>query len=157
MRPRAHVPGGVVLGALVAGNRCAARAFKMAWAAIPMLRLMRSARGFGVDSTRRRPGERPASTHWLCGLWEKALVVGTKDCRFESCQGHFGLRFAPRAATARERGSFWKLTCVISHCLRRTPLAANSQNVCSQRLQAELPCTSCAPLAQWLERWSYEP
>ena len=24
-----------------------------------------------------------------CGLMDKALVFGTKDCRFESCQGHF--------------------------------------------------------------------
>ena len=23
-----------------------------------------------------------------CGLMDKALVFGTKDCRFESCQGH---------------------------------------------------------------------
>ena len=26
---------------------------------------------------------------WPCGLMDKALVFGTKDCRFESCQGHF--------------------------------------------------------------------
>ena len=25
---------------------------------------------------------------WPCGLMDKALVFGTKDCRFESCQGH---------------------------------------------------------------------
>ena len=25
---------------------------------------------------------------WSCGLMDKALVFGTKDCRFESCQGH---------------------------------------------------------------------
>ena len=24
---------------------------------------------------------------WPCGLMDKALVFGTKDCRFESCQG----------------------------------------------------------------------
>ena len=24
---------------------------------------------------------------------DKALVFGTKDCRFESCQGHFSLSF----------------------------------------------------------------
>ena len=28
-------------------------------------------------------------TQWPCGLMDKALVFGTKDCRFESCQGHF--------------------------------------------------------------------
>ena len=27
-----------------------------------------------------------------CGLMDKALVLGTKDCRFESCQGQFCLR-----------------------------------------------------------------
>ena len=27
--------------------------------------------------------------NWPCGLMDKALVFGTKDCRFESCQGHF--------------------------------------------------------------------
>ena len=26
--------------------------------------------------------------NWPCGLMDKALVFGTKDCRFESCQGH---------------------------------------------------------------------
>ena len=26
-----------------------------------------------------------------CGLMDKALVFGTKDCRFESCQGHLCL------------------------------------------------------------------
>ena len=29
-----------------------------------------------------------------CGLMDKALVFGTKDCRFESCQGH-ALRAGP--------------------------------------------------------------
>ena len=24
-----------------------------------------------------------------CGLMDKALVFGTKDCRLESCQGHY--------------------------------------------------------------------
>ena len=27
--------------------------------------------------------------HWPCGLMDKALVFGTKDCRFESCLGQF--------------------------------------------------------------------
>ena len=26
--------------------------------------------------------------HWPCGLMDKALVFGTKDCSLESCQGH---------------------------------------------------------------------
>jgi hypothetical protein len=29
-----------------------------------------------------------------CGLMDKALVFGTKDCRFESCQGHHVVRAA---------------------------------------------------------------
>ncbi len=27
------------------------------------------------------------ANRWPCGLMDKALVFGTKDCRFESCQG----------------------------------------------------------------------
>ena len=30
----------------------------------------------------------PDSITWPCGLMDKALVFGTKDCRLESCQGH---------------------------------------------------------------------
>ena len=34
---------------------------------------------------------------WPCGLMDKALVFGTKDCRFESCQGHSSsCSFGPR-------------------------------------------------------------
>ena len=29
----------------------------------------------------------PTQLLWPCGLMDKALVFGTKDCRFESCQG----------------------------------------------------------------------
>ena len=29
-----------------------------------------------------------AVMQWPCGLMDKALVFGTKDCRLESCQGH---------------------------------------------------------------------
>ena len=28
---------------------------------------------------------------WPCGLMDKALVFGTKDCRFDSCQGHLSI------------------------------------------------------------------
>ena len=31
----------------------------------------------------------PPFSTWPCGLMDKALVLGTKDCRFESCQGQF--------------------------------------------------------------------
>ena len=30
----------------------------------------------------------PQVKQWPCGLMDMALVFGTKDCRFESCQGH---------------------------------------------------------------------
>ena len=34
-------------------------------------------------------GGAPESSYtWPCGLMDKALVFGTKDCRLESCQGH---------------------------------------------------------------------
>ena len=39
----------------------------------------------------RRPCETLDMQHLAsgpCGLMDKALVFGTKDCRFESCQGH---------------------------------------------------------------------
>ena len=37
---------------------------------------------------------------WPCGLMDKALVFGTKDCRFESCQGHWRTTRRWRAHTA---------------------------------------------------------
>ena len=46
----------------------------------------------GLEACRRHlshsPGARQDVTR-PCGLMDKALVLGTKDCRFESCQGHF--------------------------------------------------------------------
>ena len=33
-------------------------------------------------------GNRKVHRQGPCGLMDKALVFGTKDCRFESCQGH---------------------------------------------------------------------
>ena len=38
---------------------------------------------YPVHATRAWKVKRP------CGLMDKALVFGTKDCKFESCQGHF--------------------------------------------------------------------
>ena len=35
-----------------------------------------------------RGGKTISHAEWSCGLMDKALVLGTKDCRFESCQGH---------------------------------------------------------------------
>jgi hypothetical protein len=36
---------------------------------------------------RQRKNETGGAFKWPCGLMDKALVFGTKDCRFESCQG----------------------------------------------------------------------
>ena len=58
---------------------------------------------------------------WPCGLMDKALVFGTKDCRFESCQGHvvaaqFSANHMPEAAarptatTAIRRAATYKRT-----------------------------------------------
>ena len=47
----------------------------------------------------------PPFSIWPCGLMDKALVLGTKDCRFESCQGQFV--------------SPWRLVC----CVRVGPVA----------------------------------
>ena len=40
----------------------------------------------GYLRTARTHGEQ--GEHGPCGLMDKALVFGTRDCRFESCQGH---------------------------------------------------------------------
>ena len=45
-----------------------------------------------------------------CGLMDKALVLGTKDCRFESCQGH----------TERTGRGFRSGDCSVSQSLRDT-------------------------------------
>ena len=42
-----------------------------------------------------------------CGLMDKALVFGTKDCRFESCQGQMHIRAMPQTSSARAK---WKKT-----------------------------------------------
>ena len=55
--------------------------------------------------TLRRPPKRETWYSWLstpkrpCGLMDKALVFGTKDCRFESCQGHYYWCHSFRQAT----------------------------------------------------------
>ena len=45
--------------------------------------------------TPRVLGMSNAFRSWPCGLMDKALVFGTKDCRFESCQGHLARADAP--------------------------------------------------------------
>ena len=35
------------------------------------------------------PSDTHAQTHRPCGLMDKALVFGSKDCRFETCHGQF--------------------------------------------------------------------
>ena len=60
---------------------------------------------------------------WPCDLMDKALVFGTKDCRFESCQGHFsaGGRFIAEGCQFAE---FWVpaqarkgcALCIALHC-----------------------------------------
>ena len=81
-----------------------------------------------------------------CGLMDKALVFGTKDCRFESCQGHsvvttpsagcFGLPFGFQTAkhsclpsfTSAETAS--DLACasigqLVEHALRKRTVAGS--------------------------------
>ena len=50
---------------------------------VPCFRCMRNAPQMRVRAWLR------LHVGWPCGLMDKALVFGTKDCRFESCQGHF--------------------------------------------------------------------
>ena len=45
-----------------------------------------------------------------CGLMDKALVFGTKDCRFQSCQGHARFKRRHKAQPARghtQHGTLW--------------------------------------------------
>ena len=54
------------------------------------------------DATKQSTQADRLILQWPCGLMDKALVFGTKDCRFKSCQGHSVLGcFAPRT---RARG-----------------------------------------------------
>ena len=49
------------------------------------------------------------ATRWPCGLMDKALVFGTKDCRFESCQGQASPRVVALWARAKAGAA---LVCV---------------------------------------------
>ena len=42
-----------------------------------------------------------------CGLMDKALVSGTKDCRFESCQGHVYSLCMPLPHQVPQHGATW--------------------------------------------------
>lgn len=59
-------------------------------------------------------GREAKSAMWPCGLMDKALVLGTKDCRFESCQG--------QACEDRIARPCWRAAV----CGRRQPPAAGS-------------------------------
>ena len=60
---------------------------------VPWLRLSEGARRACAPRARAcfeqdRCAEQAKGGTWPCGLMDKALVFGTKDYRFESCQGH---------------------------------------------------------------------
>ena len=57
---------------------------------------------------------------WSCGLMDKALVLGTKDCRFESCQDHV-LHLKRCVCTLGLHMQAW-VTC----CSRSTQLSCRS-------------------------------
>ena len=90
----------------------------------------------------------------------------TKDCRFESCQGHFGLRFAPPHAAPRERASFWKLVWAIPGRRNNAPCVGSgiAQALLRFRspsprvafLEKELP-VPIDSVAYGIRRWSTEP
>ena len=50
-------------------------------------------------------------TQWPCGLMDKALVFGTKDCRFESCQGHT-IRFSQGSILVGRTG-VWRFALIV--------------------------------------------
>ena len=45
----------------------------------------------GVQATATYDDWPSTLSRWSCGLMDKALVFGTKDCRLESCQDQFYL------------------------------------------------------------------
>ena len=68
---------------------------------------------------------------WPCGLMDKALVFGTKDCRLESCQGHLKLSYAARVRRGARRDR--QSTGVRSTGVRST--GVRSTGVCSTRVR----------------------
>ena len=62
-----------------------------------------------------------AMLKWPCGLMDKALVFGTKDCRLESCQGHLKLSYAARVRRGARRD--------------RQSTGVRSTGVCSTRVR----------------------
>ena len=84
-----------------------------------------------------------ASSKRPCGLMDKALVFGTKDCRFESCQGHT----CAWGRMPRDRGT----AC---HCML-APWPWCARFLCSMEQEAGGTDPTCPPafvpatLAHW--------
>ena len=93
---------------------------------------------------------------WPCGLMDKALVFGTKDCRFESCQGHFLLP-APCAGTpvvCTHSNSFGTWREWANAFVRK--LGVRACDTFCRRLRSALLAntwTSCLPLPSLWLRW----
>ena len=71
---------------------------------------------------------------------DKALVFGTKDCRFESCQGHafVGKASFARALLSAACGASGKTKARAQGPLRDAPIAAKREDATRRRL-ARLP------------------
>ena len=90
----------------------------------------------------------------FCSLMDKALVFGTKACRFESCQGHVVARRASRScswlvlasACRLHRRRNLKVSMLHAHmlCVCVTRFVCMHKIVCFARI-------SCASLAQLVE------
>ena len=81
-----------------------------------------------------------------CGLMDKALVFGTKDCRFESCQGHF---WSFRIYSLRDR------TYNQSNLLRSSQ-AQHKLWTFIQPSECVLTKESRGPVAKWIRHWFSE-
>ena len=65
---------------------------------------------------------------WPCGLMDKALVFGTKDCRFESCQGQVQVTMgAAHGVSQHTPHTLWwsPHSATQVHCLPSVKLAAD--------------------------------
>ena len=77
-----------------------------------------------------------------CGLMDKALVFGTKDCRFESCQGHARFKKKHKAQPARghtQHGALWHFG-PSSHCLPLLAWSLSTAPWCTEPWR-QLACT----------------
>ena len=75
---------------------------------------------------------RTCNTIRPCGLMDKALVFGTKDWRFESCQGHF-LHSLPRSTRETSSRKAYMAATTHSNMCVRISISAPSMRILTTR------------------------